>query len=168
MADNRIGWICTFADLESLIEYRNEFFPKSESEVLSISFPETEREELLNSFDPKKTGFGEIGLSINLKKGIEENTNELTLGYDLIGIEDSSEFHSFHCHDLARELIAKFGIEINEFGLISENDKWSEMVEYMNDGKNGFEPTPWFYVKVNKVTEEASAQHHAAASRVKR
>ncbi|MFD1014660.1 hypothetical protein [Winogradskyella rapida] len=156
MEENKIGWICTFADLETLTEYKSSFFPKAESEILSINFPETERDKLLNLFNPEKTTFGEIGLSINLKKGISENKDEQTLGYDLIGIEDSSEFHSFHCHDLASELIKKFGIEINEYGLISENDKWTEMVEYMNDEKNGFESSPWFYVKVNKVTEKAS------------
>lgn len=153
---NKIGWICTFADLETLNEYKNLFFPKLEGDILSVNFPESEKDELLSLFNPDKTSFGEIGLSINLKKGIEENKEEKTLGYDLIGIEDSSEFHSFHCHDLADELIEKFGIEINEFGLINENDKWSEMVEYMNDEENGFKSSPWFYVKVNKVTEKAS------------
>jgi len=152
LKENKIGWICTFADLETLTDYKNLFFPKSESEILSINFPETEREELLNLFNPEKTSLGEIGLSINLKSGIKENKDEQTLGYDLIGIEDSSEFHSFHCHDLASDLIEKFGIQINEYGLISENDNWSEMVEYMNDEKNGFESSPWFYVKVNKTS----------------
>ena len=154
LKENKIGWICTFADLETLNEYKNSFFPKSESEMLSINFPESEREVLLSLFNPEKTRFGEIGLSINLKSGIEENKKEQTLGYDLIGIEDSSQFHSFHCHDLASDLIAKFGIEINEFGLINENDKWSEMVKYMNDEKNGFKTSAWFYVKVNRVTKK--------------
>lgn len=154
LEQNKIGWICTFADLETLDEYKNAFFKKSKSETLSINFPESEREELLKLFNPEKTSFGEVGLSINLKKGIEENINEQTLGYDLIGIEDSSEFHSFHCHDIANDLIEKFGIEINKFGLIKENDKWNEMVRYMNDEKNGFESCPWFYVKVNRVTEK--------------
>ena len=143
--------------LETLTEYKSSFFPKAESEILSINFPESERTELLNLFNPEKTSFGEIGLSTNLKKGIKESEDELTLGYDLIGIEDSSEFHSFHCHDLASDLIEKFGIEINEFGQINENDKWTEMVEYMNDEKNGFESSPWFYVKVNKIMGKAVA-----------
>lgn len=149
---NKIGWICTFADLETLTGYKNSFFPKSKSETLSMNFPESERKEFLNLFNPEKTSYGEIGLSINLKKEVEENRDELTLGYDLIGVESSGEFHTFHCHDLASDLIQKFGIEINEFGLISENDKWNEMVKYMNEEKNGFESCPWFYVKVNKVT----------------
>jgi len=153
--ENKIGWICTFADLKTLTEYKKSFFPEVKAEILSINFPETEKTEFLELFNPEKSSNGEIGLSKNLKKGIIESGTELTLGFDLIGIESSGEFHSFHCHDLASDLIEKFGIEINEFGLIKENDRWNEMVEYMNDEKNGFEPTPWFYVKINKIKASA-------------
>jgi len=153
--EGKIGWICTFADLKTLIEYKRSFFPEANAEILSINFPETEKEELMKLFNPEMSSFGEIGIYANLKKGILEHKSEQTLGFDLIGIESSGEFHSFHCHDLASELIEKFGIEINEFGLIQENDKWNEMVEYMNDEKNGFESTPWFYVKVKKVIEKS-------------
>ena len=155
--EDKIGWICTFADLKTLTEYKKSFFPEANAEILSINFPETEKAELLKLFNTEKSSFGEIGLSKNLRKGIIERKSEQTLGFDLIGIESSGDFHSFHCHDLTRELIEKFGIEINEFGLIGENDKWNEMVEYMNDEKYGFESVPWFYVKVKKVVENASA-----------
>lgn len=156
LEENKIGWICTFADLETLTEYKRSFFPKAESEVLSINFPESERNEFLNLFNPENSSYGEIGLSKNLKNGTEQIETEQTLGFDLIGVESSGEFHSFHCHDLASDLIERFEIEINEFGLICENNKWNEMVEYMNDEKNGFESSPWFYVKVNRVNEKAS------------
>ncbi|MFD2561724.1 hypothetical protein [Aquimarina rubra] len=76
MEENKIGWICTFADLKTLTEYKNSFFPNSESEILSINFPESERNELLKIFNPEKTNLGEIGLSINLKTGIPENNDE--------------------------------------------------------------------------------------------
>ena len=153
--ENKIGWICTFSDLKTLTEYKESFFSENHAEILSINFPETEKTEFLKLFNPKETSFGEIGLSKNLKKGIVENKTELTLGFDLIGIESSGEFHSFHCHDLADELIEKFGIKINEYGLINDNDNWNEMVEYMNDEKNGFESSPWFFVKVKKVIASA-------------
>ncbi|WBX72985.1 hypothetical protein PG913_08765 [Tenacibaculum pacificus] len=153
--ENKIGWICTFSDLKTLTEYKQSFFPEVEAEILSVNFPETEKGEFLKLFNPEKSSYGEIGLSKNLKNGIIESKTEKTLGFDLIGIESSGEFHSFHCHDLASDLIEKFGIEINEFGLIKENDNWNQMVEYMNDEKNGFEPTPWFYVKIKKVKASA-------------
>lgn len=150
LEENKIGWICTFADLKTLTEYKKSFFPEVKAEILSINFPETEKAEFLKLFNPEKSNLGEIGLSKNLKNGMTEIETEQTLGFDLIGVESSGEFHSFHCHDLASDLIERFGIEINDFGLIKENDKWNEMVEYMNDEKNGFESSPWFYVKVKK------------------
>lgn len=107
-----------------MIEYKNLFFPEDRSEILSINFPETETAELLSLFNSEDSSFQEIGLSNNLKNRIVENENDKTIGYDLIGIEESGDFHSFHCHDLATELTEKFGIEINEFGLIKENNQW--------------------------------------------
>ena len=148
--EEKIGWVCTFTDLKNLIEYKNLFFPEDQTEILSINFPETETTELLSLFNSEESSFQEIGLSNNLKNRIVENENDITIGYDLIGIEESGDFHSFHCHDLSRELIEKFGIEINEYGLINENEQWQQMVTYMNDENNGFEPAPWFYVKVKK------------------
>lgn len=153
LKENKIDWVCSFADLQTLNEYKTTFFPKSECENLSIYFPESERTEILKLFDPEKTKLAEVGFSKNLKKEIEENTFEQTLGYDIIGIEKSSVFHSFHCHNLANELTEKFGIEINEFGLINENDKWKGLLEFMNNEKNGCTPVPWFYVKVKRVIE---------------
>lgn len=133
-----------------MIEYKNLFFPKDRAEILSINFPETETAELLSLFNSEESSFQEIGLSNNLKNRIVENENDKTIGYDLIGIEESGDFHSFHCHNLATELIEKFGIEINDFGLIKENNQWQEMVTFMNDENNGFASAPWFYVKVKK------------------
>ena len=148
--EEKIGWISTFTDLKTLIEYKNLFFPKDRAEILSINFPETETEELLSLFNSEESSFQEIGLSNNLKNQILENENDITIGYDLIGIEVSGDFHSFHCHNLAAELIEKFGIEINEFGLIKENNQWQQMLIFMNDENNGLASAPWFYVKVKK------------------
>jgi hypothetical protein len=108
-------------------------------------------DELIGTFEPTKTNLGEIGISENLKQKIHENKNDVCLGFDLIGIEDGGDFHSFHCHDMSKELIEKFGIEINEYGLINKTDKWKEMVEYMNDDETGCEPVPWYYVKIKRM-----------------
>ncbi|MBV7441418.1 hypothetical protein KRX57_08285 [Weeksellaceae bacterium TAE3-ERU29] len=151
--EEKIGWFNVFSDLETLKEYKQKFFPEIKAEIMSVNFPESEKNEFLKLFEPENSKLGEIGLFQNIKKNKIENKNEETIGYDLIGIELGGGFHSFHCHDLAEDLINKFGIEINEFGLIKENDCWREMLEFMNDKENNFEYSPWFYVKVNKVKE---------------
>jgi len=153
--DKRIGWSNTFSDLETLLEYKNQFFPDEiDFQILSINFPENEKTEFLKVFD-KESDYAEIGLSINLEKSILENETEVFLGFDLIGVEISGDFHSFHCHDLAKDLIQKFNVKINEFGLIESHNNWDDIILYMNDESNGFEATPWFLVKVKRVNKPA-------------
>ena len=150
--EEKLGWINTFSDLKTLNEYKEKFFPKeSDFEVLSISFPESELNNVLESIKQTDSQLGEIGIYNNLKNKKVENDKSEFLGYDLIGIEISGDFHSFHCHNLSNDLKEKFGVIINEFGLIEKVSDWDKIIEYMNDQENGFEPVPWFYVKVNKI-----------------
>ncbi|MFV9483138.1 hypothetical protein ACNI3T_04830 [Christiangramia sp. ASW11-125] len=152
LEQNKIGWINNFYDLNTVLDYKKSFFKEEkELQILSINFPETEKNQALNILSPTNKKFGEIGIYQNLKKEIKENTKEEQLGFDLIGIEPSGDFHSFHCHDLKDELISEFGIKINNNGLIQENKNWKEIVNYMNHDDNGFEPVPWFFVKINQV-----------------
>ena len=143
-----------FSDLKTLTEYKEKFFPnESEFEILSITFPETELNKTLELIKQTDSQLGEIGIYNNLKNKNVENHKSEFLGYDIIGIEISGYFHSFHCHDLSSNLKEKFGLLINEFGLIENVSDWKKIMEYMNDQENGFEPVPWFYVKVNKIRD---------------
>lgn len=158
--EKKIGWINTFSDYAVVSEYKNRFFNNVQDYlILSINFPETEKNDLLEEFGIKEKGIGSIGLWENLNKNIAEVTNEseTEIGFDLIGVEESGDFHTFHCHDLADELIQKLNIEINQYGLIANEKKWEQLVEYMNDEENGFEPVPWFFVKVKMIDEKKKA-----------
>jgi hypothetical protein len=155
--DNKIGWISTFADFETLNEYKSRFFESDRDyKILSINFPETEKDDLMKDFKTNKENVGAIGLWNNLNKGITEilDNSEIILGYDLIGLESSGDFHTFHCHDLADDLIKRFNLKINEFGLISKYDNWIDLTKYMNDENNGFESVPWYFVKVKLINED--------------
>ncbi|SFF85281.1 hypothetical protein [Pontibacter chinhatensis] len=163
--EKKIGWLNTFSDYEVLREYKNKFFSNVQDYlVLSINFPETEKNDLLEEFKIEEKGIGAIGLWENLNRNAPEVTDEseVEIGYDLIGIELSGDFHTFYCHDLADELIQKFNIEINQYGLIASEDNWEQLVEYMNDEENGFEPVPWFFVKVKMIDERKKHMHNKA------
>ncbi|WP_162428762.1 hypothetical protein [Pontibacter pudoricolor] len=163
--EKKIGWINTFSDYHVLSEYKSKFFSNAQDYLfLSINFPETEKNDLLEEFSIKEKGIGSIGLWDNLNRNIPEVTDEseVEIGFDLIGIELGGDFHTFHCHDLASELIQKFNIEINQYGLIASEDNWEQMVEYMNDEENGFEPVPWFFVKVKMIDEKKKHLHNKA------
>ena len=86
-----------------------------------------------------------------LSKQINETQEGKTIGYDLIGIELSGDFHTFYCHNMADELKSKFSLEINEYGLIKNCSDWKSLTDYMNNDETGCEPVPWFYVKVKLI-----------------
>jgi hypothetical protein len=161
--EKKIGWINTFSDYDVLSEYKNEFFSNVQDYlILSINFPETEKNDLLEEFKIKEKGTGAIGLWENVNRNIPEVTDEseVEVGFDLIGVELSGDFHTFHCHDLADELIQRFNIEINQYGLLAHENNWEQLVEYMNDEENGFEPVPWFFVKVKMIDEKNKPLHN--------
>ena len=156
--EKRIGWNQVFSDLETIKEYGDKFFNHvKDKEILQILFSENERDDFMTEFAPTKKEYGTIGIYDNLKKKIveKESNDEKFIGYDLIGVELGGNFHSFHCHDLTDELTSKFGIELNEFGLINEIENPKEVVEFMNNEENGCEPVPWYLVKVKKEKKPA-------------
>jgi len=154
--EQKLGWINTFSDLETLTEYKEKFFLKdSEFEILSISFPEKELNRILNITKPTESLSGEIGIYSKLKNQEIDLEKGEFLGYDIIGIEMSGDFHSFHCNDLANDLKSKFGLKINEFGLFEKIENWIGIEKFLSDPMNA-EEVPWFYVKVNRMNEKST------------
>lgn len=155
--EKKIGWPDLFADLETASVYRQKFFfHLTDLKLFAIYFNERETESFINEFKPKGEKEDEIGLYQLLSKKIveKENSNERTIGYDLIGVEFGGDFHTFHCHDIAEELADKFGLKINDFGLFENCNDWTPVLDYLNDEENGCEPVPWFVVKTKLVTTE--------------
>jgi hypothetical protein len=153
--ENKLGWINVFTDLETAIEYKNNFFPNfSDIKVMALYFEENERKDILNEFKPQSEKNGEIGLRLTLLNEIEENDKEKFLGYDYIGVENGGSFHTFHCHDIGKELSDKFGLTLNKYGLFDSNLNSKQVLNYLNDEENGCESVPWFIVKTKLVTNE--------------
>jgi hypothetical protein len=147
----KIGWQSVFADLETARLYKETFFSHlNDIKLMGVYFNELETKELLESFQTNK-----IGLYQNLIKRIPEakSANEKLIGFDLIGIEHSGDFHTFYCHDISNGLIDKFHFEINSFGLLNEADDWGPVLDYMNNEETGLEPVPWFSAKIKLVQE---------------
>lgn len=149
--EKRIGWHQVFSDIETVKEYSDNFFSHvKDKEILQILFSENTRDDFITEFAPATKESGTLGIYDNLKKKIieKESDDEAFIGYDLIGVEPGGNFHTFHCHDLTNELTSKFGIKLNEFGLLKEIKNPKEITEYMNNKENGCEPVPWYLVKV--------------------
>ncbi len=151
----RLGWINVFADIESAQEYRRTFFAHlGDINLFGMYFDEREAIDLVEEFKPRSENVGEIGLYQTLSKQIiESKDGESLIGYDLVGIEDGGDFHSFHCHDIGDELSEKFGLSLNHFGLFDDSDNWKAVLDYLNDEENGCEPVPWFVAKIKLVAD---------------
>ena len=150
--ENKIGFPELFYSIDSVREYRDKFFSHlKDCEIYGIYFPQTEMENLIKEFEPYGENFDEIGLRNRLRKGEIENDNGKLIGYDLIGVESDGGFHTFHCHDLYKDLKKDLEIEINEYGLIDSDEKWKELVDYMNDEDKGFKPVPWYFTKIKLI-----------------
>lgn len=149
--NKEIGWVNVFSTLKSAQEYYNLFFKNNHNlKILAIFFPETEAEEVIKYFVPKSQAEGKVGLYQNLLNRIVEDESGDVIGYDFIGVEHDGGFHTFHCHDLENELKHRFNVKVNSNGLLDFPQNWSDIIEYFNDENNGFESTPWFFVKVKQ------------------
>ena len=131
--NKRIGWSNLFYDLETAQEYSRIFFEHlPERQIISVYFSEAEVADLLSEFKLGDEGRGAIGLYDSLLKKVPENlfTREIFLGFDLVGIECSGDFHTFYCHD--KDLVEVFKLTINQYGLFEDIADWKPIVDYPN------------------------------------
>ena len=149
-----IGWPSVFQNIETAFGYKNRFFqPTKNVALLALYVDHDFRNELLEIFKPASTQVGAIGLYQCLEKSIAEpqDADESLLSYDYIGIEISGDFHSFHCHQLADELVEKFGLTLNENGLFEDARNQAQVEAFLNADVTGCEPVPWGAAKVKCV-----------------
>ena len=152
-----VGWPGVFSNGAAALEYREKFFPRVKSiEVLALYFKEREASELVEEFTPQSPTEGTAGICQNLLKRVSESViqNEEFVGYDLLGFEHGTDFHSFHCHDIGEELSERFDLRLNNFGLFEPHDDWKPVLDFLNDEDNGCEPVPWFVAKVKRLRIE--------------
>jgi hypothetical protein len=155
LSEQKIGWCNVFADSTTADAYRQSFFAHvPEVEMISIYFDETQQVSFMAQCEPqiqhenlRLTGLFEI---LNQKVSEQANDKETVLGFDLIAVEISGHLHSIHCQDWL-ELIPKFNLHLNQWGLFDECDDWQGVLDYLNNDTNGYEPLPWFVVKVKRV-----------------
>jgi hypothetical protein len=152
---NLIGCPNVFVTLESVLEYRQTFFPHLEDlKIIAIYFDEYEASDLVKEFESPTDELGEFGLRLTLLKRIEdiEDKDRILLGYDIIGVESGGDFHTFHCNNLATKLSEKFGLKLNKYGLFNQTKNWKPVTEFLNSKDAGAEPVAWFVAKVKLIT----------------
>jgi hypothetical protein len=70
------------------------------------------------------------------------------LGYEIVGAEETLDFHSWHCHGYADEVRDELNIQVNERGLLSTYLEASTVLRWMLalPDREAPEPVPWFVV----------------------
>jgi len=147
-----LQWVNSFPSLELALRFKNMFFAHINNiEIRTIYFSESESNEFIK--ESENDNNGRLSLAHNLLKKGEESQfiNEEFLGFDLIGIENDGSFHTFHCHDISKDLKSKFSMNLNKNGLFNEITKQDKLLEYLNDDLTGLAPVPWFIVKTKRV-----------------
>ncbi|GAB3337071.1 hypothetical protein GCM10027299_47770 [Larkinella ripae] len=150
-----VGWMSVFGDRASALDYKRRFFAHLNGvETLAVYFNEQQTADLLREFAPESERIGAIGLyQTLLKKEREtENSAEILIGFDLIGLESSGNFHSFHCHGIGGELADRFGLTLNHYGLFDDCADWKPVLHALNTGEIGAEPVPWYVAKVKLLS----------------
>jgi hypothetical protein len=145
------AWLNVFPSAELALEFKNKFFSHlSDIVLLSINFDSIETNEILNEFNPKETRI-EMRMREILKNNIQEKREESFIGFDLIGIEDVGQFHTFHCHNIGNELESKFDLKLNQYGLFENSKNLTSVAEGLSSQVIRCEPVPWFVAKVKMV-----------------
>lgn len=116
--DNKIGFLNVLTDLETAIEYKDRFFAQLEDIIIFTLYFDTKAcADILEEFQTQSEKMGDIGLRLTLLKEVKENENEVSIGFNYIGIEIDDSFHTFYCHDIGNKLSDKFGLTLNKFSL---------------------------------------------------
>lgn len=149
LAEKKIGLPNIFFDIDIAKEYKNSFFADLDSiKIIGLYMPKDEINDMIDVFKPEGDNKSYYGISTKALEMVEEPETGIEIGYDLIGIESSEDFHSFHCHDMIDELKSKFDVEINKYFLIDSSKNYKAIIDYMNDEDSGCEPVPWYFAKI--------------------
>jgi len=70
------------------------------------------------------------------------------LGYEVVGAEETHDFHSWHCHAYADEVAEALGIVVNDRGLLSTLEDARSVLRWMLDlpDAEAPKPVPWTVV----------------------
>jgi hypothetical protein len=78
----------------------------------------------------------------------------LVLGHEIVGCEATFSFHSWHCHDYAKDAWEALGIGVNQLGLISDHADALRILEWMlaRPPEEQPAPVPWTVVTLARCT----------------
>lgn len=129
-------WYATYAEAALA---QSEHAP--EAHVTPIALRSADAEDLMNEM-----GGDDQPYFTELRR-LTPFTGEV-LGYEVVGAEDTLDFHSWHCHGYADEVNDALGIRVNDLGLLSTYSDAAAVLKWMLDRPSDEAPAPVPWVVV--------------------
>jgi hypothetical protein len=90
------------------------------------------------------------------------------LGFEVVGAEETLDFHSWHCHGYADDVKEALGIQVNDVGLLDTYEDAAAVLRWMLalSSDEAPAPVPWVVVALCDEGNEASHKGADALSKV--
>lgn len=148
----KLGWQKTFPDLKLAQEYHRRFFGNlPNTYILAIFYLEERVEE---QWPDLKVNLPEFGPAkpTQARKATLTKPQETWIGYDIIRHSscksDNLILNSFLLQNLGKDLAERFGVELNEYGLLKNTSKKEAITAYLNNPESEAESQLWSWVQV--------------------
>jgi hypothetical protein len=115
-------------------------------DLIAVGMREQESAELTAGRQNDKTADDFIyGL---LNQRLPMPTTAAALGYEIVGVEGSLQFHSWHCHNYLDEAQRELGVRINQHGMFDQHRDAEQVRDWMlsQPVEKSPKPVPWVVV----------------------
>lgn len=125
--------------------------------TVAVVIPQDEAEQLVRECGGPSMPYFDL-----LRRREAVPTGTALLGYEVVGVESSLSFHSWHCHDYAAEVRAALDVRVNRHGLIDGQADAVRVRDWMLARPPREQPVsvPWVVV--------ALAEHRGGVARLGR
>ncbi len=147
----QFGFPNVFMDASiALRKYRQYFQSVSDLKLLGLGLPESYMENFFDEYNSEGFRlFARNGVYQKLEQR-EVCDEDAAIGYDLLGF-DGADYCSFLCGSMEAEIHEKYGVQYNQYGLISEYDQAERVSQAIASGKEIAEDgfwAPWLVFEI--------------------
>jgi hypothetical protein len=146
----QFDWPNLFRDRETARQFACQYTQHLPNvKLLGIYLPACQFEAFIADIQPANHYPG-VGIYRQLIQKIVEDQEGQVLGYDILGIEYSGDFHCFLCNGLEKAYREQFGITFNGNGLLPTWEDAQKVIGFTASEETGAEPVPWAIWKVKE------------------
>lgn len=126
----------------------------ADARTVTVVIPRDEAERLVREYGGPMMPYFDL-----LRRGDPVPDGTALLGYEVVGVESSLSFHSWHCHDYAAEVRVALGVTVNGHGLIDDRADAVRVRDWMlaRSPREQPAPVPWVVVALAEHLGDVAA-----------